>query len=85
MNWSIGLLLSENWNTWKLVLSVVGQWEQESRRSPPARATRVALWDVDPDALKRAEQDLQRGLTRLADKGKLTRSRQEKFWLKCAW
>lgn len=32
----------------------------------------VALWDVDPDALKRAEQDLQRGLKRLADKGKLT-------------
>ncbi|MBK7478000.1 MAG: 3-hydroxybutyryl-CoA dehydrogenase [Haliscomenobacter sp.] len=32
----------------------------------------VTLWDVDPNARKRAEQDLQNGFKRLVDKGKLT-------------
>lgn len=32
----------------------------------------VTLWDVDSNAIRRAEQDLHKGLKRLADKGKLT-------------
>ncbi len=35
----------------------------------------VVVWDVDPGALKRSEQDIRRGLDRLAEKGKLTLNR----------